>query len=587
MQKSIVNSIAILALGFLLTLSFNNCDRYSLPSGEGNRSPIGTKGIETGNPMVGLAALPKIFLNSNYPQLSRNHKILTVGAQGRQFTNCQSAVDAAVPGDEVVIDAGFICYNLVLPDKGESTEFIVIRTADLSSLPPEGTRISRENASHLAVLETSSYQFAVGVEDVPSGSNAVISPNHYYLIGLEIRVNPKSKAKNGYIVKLRKAASKLEDLPHDIVIARSWIHGNPDQEVRTGVELNGLRISVVDSIIEEVHLHDETSEGIAAWDAAAGPYKITNNEIAVAGIGLLLGWQSSIPDLIPSDIEVRGNHFHKLDAWRQPVTSNLGLKGYWAFGNPVVLRSAQRTLFDANLFTNDWSRIPSTSNYMGHVFSLKPNGFDQPWARVQDITIIHNIMHDVGGGFEISYQDPNLPEVITQRVRIENNIAYHLDPQNNAGFIWLEGQSAGPVAFNHNTFLSRASGLPVMIMGKANGTFGPFIFTNNLIYDQGSGVLGLGSPGNGTQSLATQFPEVVFDHNVLAGQLPSHYTGYTTTNYFPSQLSDIGFTMDPSSGPIDFRNLQLLPSSPYYRAGSDGADIGANVLEIPLDIDPH
>lgn len=579
MKTNSARSAILIILGFILLISFNNCGQDAIfPKLE--LAGLGAKGVETGNPMARIAELPKIYLNSSYPQLPANRKILTVGVKDRLFKDCQSAVNAANPGDEVVIDAGFVCTNLVLIDKGDTRDYIVIRTANLASLPPEGTRISRDNAPDLAVLETNSYQFAVGVEDVPTGSTRVISPNHYYLVGLEIRVNPNSKVKNGHIVKLRKNAASLEDMPHDIVIARSWIHGNPLQEVRTGVEMNGLRISVIDSIIEDIHLHNETSEGIAAWDAAAGPYKITNNEFAVAGVGILLGWQSSVEGLIPSDIEVRGNYFRKLDAWKVPVTSLQGLTGYWFFGNPVVLRSAQRVLFDGNIFANDWARVPSTSNYMGHAFFIKPNGFGQSWARVQDITITNNIMRDVGGGFAIFYQDPRLPEVITQRISIENNIAYNMDPKNDAGFIWLQGRAAGPVVFNHNTFLSRPNSLPALIMGDKDGVFGQFTFTNNIINDQGQGILGLGSPASGGHSLATQFPSIVFHHNVMAGQAASKYVGYTETNHFPAGLSDIGFVVDPSTGIIDFKNLKLRATSPYIRSSSDGSDIGANILLI-------
>lgn len=588
MKSKTTSSLIWFVCVLMLIVSFNNCSRYGLfPSAEDRISGIGSKGVETGNPMAGSVALPKVFLDSSYPKLPSNHKILTVGAKGRLYNNCQSAVDAARPGDEVVIDAGFVCTHLVLPDKGNLQDFIVIRTADLPSLPPEGKRLSRTEASHLAILETNNYEFAVGVEDVPSGSSATISPNHYYLLGLEIRVNPLAKTKNGYIVKLRKTASKLEDLPHDIVIARSWIHGNPDQEVRTGIEMNGLKISITDSIIEDIHLHNETSEGIAGWDSAAGPYKITNNEIAVAGVGLLLGWQSSIPELIPSDIEVRGNYFHKLDQWRQPITSNLGLAGYWAFGNPVVLRSAQRVLFDANTFANDWSHIPATSSYMGHVFWLKPNGFGQPWARVQDITITNNVMHDVGGGFGIFYQDPSLPEVVTQRISIQNNVAYNLDSKNDAGFIWLQGHATGSVVFNHNTFLSRPKSLPALIMGEKSGTFAYFTFTNNLINDDGLGIVGLGSAASGGVSLTTQFPSVVLHNNALTGQQAANYVGYESSNYFPANLSEVGFSADPSMGVTDLKNLQLLNSSPYFGAGSDGSDIGANILQINQLSEPH
>lgn len=569
---------AIACCGSLLVFGFNNCQRMMGPIPES--SVPSQKGVETGNPMSGPVALPKVFIDSSFPQLRNDRKILTVGKKGRNFTDCQSAVNAASPGDEVVIDAGYVCMHLVLPDKGDSSDYVVIRSSDVTALPPEGQRLSREDAAHLAIIETRNYEFAVGVEDVPSGSRAVISPNHYYLLGLEMRVSAKSTQKNGYIVKLRKEASSLADMPHDIVIARSWIHGNPGQEVRTGIDMNGLRISVVDSIIEDVHLHNETSEAIAAWDAAAGPYKITNNEFAVAGVGLLLGWQSSVSGLIPSDIEVRGNYFHKLDTWRQPVTGNTGLSGHWFFGNPIVLRSAQRVLFDGNTIANDWAQIPEGSNYMGHAFWIVPNGFDQPWARVQDITITNNVLHDVGGGFGILYQDPSLPEVIVQRVLIENNVAYNLDPKNRAGFIYLGGEAKGAVTFNHNTFLSRENSSPAMIVAEEKGVFDQLTFTNNIFYDTGAGILGATSQTRGSQALTTQFPNVLLRNNVFAGQDAAAYAGYTATNFFPADLVSVGFTANPATAGNDYRSLMLTPSSPYYRAGADGTDIGADVMKI-------
>lgn len=577
MKLTAISKICLCLIATLLVIGFNNCSQKQSVS---LNKIFDNKGIETGNPMSSAAKLPKIFLNSDYPVLPAAHKVLTVGSTQRQFTNCQTAIDAANPGDEVVIDAGYVCSPVTLPAKGNSDLYIVIRTANVMSLPPEGVRVSKSDAAHFAVIETSTYDYAVGFADVSPGLPLASAPHHYYLLGLEMRVNAKSKVVSENIVKLGNNAKDLSLLPHDIVIARSWIHGNPSQEVRRGVGLNGLRISVIDSIIDDIHLHNATSEAIASWDAAAGPYKITNNEFAVAGTAILIGWQSSIANLIPSDIEVRNNLFHKLDAWRKPVTGNTGVTGYWAFGSPIVLRSVQRILFDANVFENDWARIPSSSYYMGRAFSLSPESFGQSWARVQDVTIINNIMHDVGGGFAISYQDAAMPEVITQRVHIENNVAYNLDPNNTEGFIWLQGQAAGSVVFNHNTFLSGANSLPIMIMGDRNGVFGQFGFTNNIINDEADGILGLSSSASGGPSLAAQFPGINFSENALAGQRASNYVGYSAANFFPIDLANIGFVTDPSGGIADFRALQLLTSSPYYNAGSDRGSIGANIQKI-------
>lgn len=567
---------ALLAAG--LIFSFNNCE--GVGSGFIDHGVPSTKGVEIGNPLTGIAALPKIYLNSQFPTLPNGHRVFTVGMKDRDFTNCQSAVNAASPGDEVVIDAGFVCSHLILTDKGSASDYIVIRTANLQSLPPEGARISKADAPNLAVIESLNDEFAVGIGDLPANSTATSGVNHYYLVGLEIRVNPKVNIPNAYIVKLRNGGTKLEQLPHDIVIGRSWVHGNPNQEIRRGVDLNGLRISIVDSIIEDIHQHGESSQGIAAWDASAGPYKITNNEFAVAGAALLIGWQSSIPNLISSDIEVRKNLFHKLDAWKQPVTSNAGKTGYWALSQTIILRSVQRILFDGNTFANDWARIPSGSTYIGRAFYISPSGFGQSWARVQDVTITNNVMHDIAGGFLISYQDATMPDVIADRIQISNNIAYNLDPANDRGFIWLQGRAEGAVAFDHNTFLANSGQPPIAIMGDQNGTFGQFSFSNNLINDEGAGVLGLGSPTSGAPSLSTQFPGIVFDHNVLAGQVQSHYASYADGNAFPADLKAIGFVDDLSSGLKDYRSLQLSSASPYARAAADGSNLGANIQKV-------
>jgi hypothetical protein len=575
--KKTTFSLVFGMIATVLIVSFNNCERIgTVPQGDGIPSQ---KGVETGNPMSG-AILPKIYINSDYPLLPPAHRVLTVGTSGRNFTDCQSAVNAAAPGDEVVIDARFVCGRLVLPDKGNTEYYIVIRTANLAALPAEGTRISKKDAANLAVIETRDDGYAVGIADISSTSSATSGANHYYLLGLEIRVNPGVNVINSNIVKLRNAGKKLEQLPHDIVIARSWIHGNPNQEVRRGIDLNGLRMSLIDSIVEDIHRHGQSSQGIASWDASVGPYKITNNEFAVAGAALLIGWESSIPNLICSDIEVRKNLIHKLDAWRQPVTSNTGATGYWVFNESIILRSVQRILLDGNTFMNDFARIPASSNYIGRAFYFSPSGFGQSWARVQDVTVTNNIMHDIPGGFFIRYRDESLPEVVTQRIHIENNVAYNLDPTGERGFIWLEGQAAGSVVFNHNTFLSKPNSPPIAIMADKYGSYGQFAFTNNIINDQGAGVLGWGLAGNGAQALNALFPSVVFDHNALAGQLPVNYAGYNANNAFPADLGAIGFTVDVSAGIFDFHALQLKASSPYANAASDGANMGANIQRV-------
>jgi len=59
----------------------------------------------------------------------------------------------------------------------------------------------------------------------------------------------------------------------------------------------------------------------------------------------------------------------------------------------------------------------------------------------------------------------------------------------------------------------------------------------------------------------------VFARNVLTGGSPA---GYPAENFFPTSADTVGF-VDRASG-----NYRLSAASPYYNAGTDGANVGAD-----------
>src|SRR5207247_4884831 len=57
------------------------------------------------------------------------------------------------------------------------------------------------------------------------------------------------------------------------------------------------------------------------------------------------GGDPSISNLVPSDIEIRNNHFFKPTSWR----------GVWAaVKNNFELKNARRLLVEGNIFENNW-----------------------------------------------------------------------------------------------------------------------------------------------------------------------------------------------------------------------------------------
>ncbi|MBL7983648.1 MAG: T9SS type A sorting domain-containing protein, partial [Flavobacteriales bacterium] len=103
-------------------------------------------------------------------------------------------------------------------------------------------------------------------------------------------------------------------------------------------------------------------------------------------------------------------------------------------------------------------------------------------------------------------------------------------------------------------------------------------FQDNICGYGNYGVCGTGSGcGNGT--INTYFPGSTFSHNVLIGT-PGGPNGnpasYPPDHWFPAGVTPVGFA-DAANN-----DYALLPTSPYYGAGSDGTDIGADIDSLNM-----
>jgi hypothetical protein len=67
---------------------------------------------------------------------------------------------------------------------------------------------------------------------------------------------------------------------------------------------------------------------------------------------LLGGADPAIPNLVPSDIEIRRNHFAKPLSWRVGDPSYAGI--HWAVKNLLELKNAQRVLIVGNVLDHNW-----------------------------------------------------------------------------------------------------------------------------------------------------------------------------------------------------------------------------------------
>src|SRR5581483_1043507 len=104
-----------------------------------------------------------------------------------------------------------------------------------------------------------------------------------------------------------------------------------------------------------------------------------------------------IQNILPSDIEIRGNHFYKPLSWRTGDPSFAG--DSWMVKNHLELKFAQRVLIDGNVFENNW--VQADQHGFAVQFTVRDENGAAPWAVIQDVTFSNNIVRHSGAGINI------------------------------------------------------------------------------------------------------------------------------------------------------------------------------------------
>lgn len=292
-------------------------------------TPAGAAGVR--------AELPRVFLDTHY--VSPGGAVLRVHTGG----DLQGALDAAQPGDQIVLDTGAtFTGNFILPRK-PAGETIVVRPRRLGALPRGGERAGPEDAAAMARIESPNN---LGALTTAPGAR------RWRFVGIEFGIAPGIASNTGVVRLGAGDESRLADLPADIVLDRCWIHGNPTGNARRGVSLNGIRLAVIDSYVSDFHEVGADAQAIAGW-SGPGPFKIVDNYLEGSGENVLFGGADPrINGVVPSDIEIRDNHFFKPLSWRVGDPTYGGI--HWTVKNLFELKNARRVLVEDNVLENSW-----------------------------------------------------------------------------------------------------------------------------------------------------------------------------------------------------------------------------------------
>ena len=251
---------------------------------------------------------------------------LRVCASGCTYSNLQPALDAAQPGDTIMLRAGqTFVGNFVLPAKtASSTAFITIRSDALDTalpgpsarLVPEGRPGANTSRSLLArIVGAGGTAKSLAVLRTASGAH------HYRLQFIDF----DGAAQLGYetLIAVGKDTAYASP-PHSIVFDRVYVHGHATKGQKRGIALNSGAADVLNSYISDIKAVNADSQAIAGWNGA-GPYHIVNNYLEASGENLMFGGGvPSATGLISSDIEISGNDISKPTAWRNPILAAPG-----------------------------------------------------------------------------------------------------------------------------------------------------------------------------------------------------------------------------------------------------------------------
>jgi len=574
-------------------------------------------------PSQGTSSCPTITTGSN-----------CIRSPGSSAANFQSALNAATCGDTIVLVAGYTYSgNFTVPATSctNNSGWIEVVSANLSSLPGPGNRVGPSDASNMPIISTSNSSPAIqfnsganhwrliGIEITTSYG---LSPNVlFYMIGTGNTVTSVSSLPS-YIILDRCYVVGVSNMnvqhaidmdaeymaivdsdcdeihyhfndsqcifgfngPGPFLIQNNFIQGSTEN-----IMFGGTGTYISNMIPSDITIVGNLFQKNLNWYVVRLGYG-TNYSVATGNPTLTWTATTAYPNVGDVYVDPNGNYESVQTAGTSgsnqptwPTTAGNGtlttdgsvtwkLQYYWVVKNLFECKNAQRVLIDGNVFQYTWSGGQDES------FIIR-SGADNNWDVCQDFTITHNLIQHspmciVAAGN--LYPGGGMPNSGTQYLLFRNNLCtdIHSATWGGTGYgVELQyGENLGlhDVTIDHNTIFEDQEAVYF-----SSGAAIPNVQITNNIMDYGQyGIAGDGTSGNMNETLTTYTSNLTYgDFVFTTTRQGTPYTGGGNTLWAGS-LSGVGFTSYSGTDPNLTGNFQLLPSSPYYRAGTDGEDIG-------------
>jgi hypothetical protein len=351
--------------------------------------------------------------------------------------------------------------------------------------------------------------------------------------------------------------------------------------------MNGKRICLIDSLVENIWISGFENHAVASYNGY-GPFKIVNNYLEASGITLLFGGTNpKIEGFVPTDIEMRRNHFTMRSSWN-PFDAAYDSTTR-PIKNRVEFKYGQRALVEGNVIEKS-----PVGGQNGEAFVIKSMageaGLVAAWYITQNIYSRHNLCQDLWNCMYITGVQMAHLETLggTDRILFENNLFANYantgyGSTDNAHFaFWGDATN---VQFKNNTAIPKASSItlfnPRSLMWMpdlANGGT-PGWRSSNCIwhaggFDSGTRWAFTNVSTDGIDELVrVTGGDYLLENSFLIDGPSGVWAGGEMT--LTASIAAMNFTSD---NPL----LGLDSDSPAKNAGTDGNDAGVNYTKLNL-----
>lgn len=502
-------------------------------------------------PQGGVAEPPRVWVT--VPTAEGNGTTRRV----RNGQSLQAAVDAAQPGDVILLEPGAVFDGLRLRRKTSGNGWITIRTEGTPTA--SGRRVQLGDSTRFARVRS------------PGGNTPAITTEAgaegYWLVNLDVTPHPSQTSLNT-LVNLGEGGApqtSLASVPTRIVLDRMLVRGYPNFPLTRCIALQSAHTAVLNSAVVECHVKGFDSQAIVGWNGP-GPFLIENNLLEGAGENVMFGGATpAISGLNPSDIVIRWNHFRKPVAWfasRQ-----------WSVKNILELKQGVRVLVQQNLFENNW--VDAQAGIALAFWSVNQSN-QAPWSQTADVIFVENVVRNSVGGVALTgtYSTPAVP---MRRVHVARNLFYRMGFESDFGgqnqMVTIL-QAVSDVHIEENTFVGSQTAM--VIPGDGNPPKGDnFRYARNVATFGPYGVFGSGS---GLTTIATRYNNFAFTDNCFLQIVPTYWSTIT----YPGTNRGTTEPWQASLPNLLNGDASIAPSSPCAGMLPGGTTPGAPVTLLPF-----